>query len=206
MKGQAIAIGLVIAMGVMLQVMMSGLVTTLEGTRDAYYDRYRLTDVFAPVTRAPAHLVASLSQIDGVARVQDRVVGAALVDIPDRAAPVQAQAVSLPRNGAAALNATYLSAGRMPDPARPDEILLVEGFAKAHGLSPGDTLVATLNGTRRALSIAGLAQSPEFLYIAAPGEMVPDDSRFGVIWMGRCHGRAFRHGRRFQRSSVRLDP
>ena len=185
MKGQAIAIGLVIAMGVMLQVMMSGLVTTLESTRDAYYDRYRLTDVFAPVARAPSHMMPPLSEINGVARVQSRVVGAALVDIPDRAAPVQARAVSLPENGTAALNATFLSAGRMPDPARPDEILLVEGFAKAHGLAPGDTLLATLNGTRRALQVVGLAQSPEFLYIAAPGEMVPDDSRFGVIWMGR---------------------
>lgn len=186
MKGQAIAIGAVIAMGVMLQVMMSGLVTTLETTRDAYYERYRLTDVFAPVARAPVHVVPRLAAIPGVAQAEDRVTGTALIDIPGRSAPVQAQAVSLPERGAARLNATYLSLGQTPDPARPEEILLVEGFAKAHGLVPGDSIVATLNGTRRSLRITGLAQSPEFLYIAAPGEMVPDDSRFGVIWMGRA--------------------
>ncbi|WP_240652440.1 ABC transporter permease [Alexandriicola marinus] len=184
MKGQAIAIGLVIAMGVMLQVMMSGLVTTLDGTRAAYYDRYRMAEIFAPVTRAPGHLVDTLAAIPGVAQAEGRIIGAALVDLEDKPAPVQAQAVSLPERGDPRLNAIYLAAGRMPDPLKPSEILLLDGFAKAHDLEPGDTLRATLNGTRRALNIVGLAQSPEFLYTAAPGELVPDDSRFGVIWMG----------------------
>ena len=40
-----------------------------------------------------------------------------------------------------------------------------------------------MNGARRTFAIAGLAQAPEFLYAAAPGELVPDDARFAVIWM-----------------------
>ena len=52
-KGQAGAIAAVIALGVMTLVMMSGLVNTLEQTRIAYYERYRLPEIFAPVeTRA----------------------------------------------------------------------------------------------------------------------------------------------------------
>ena len=42
-----------------------------------------------------------------------------------------------------------------------------------------------MNGARRTLTIVGLAQSPEYLYSVAPGEMISDDSRFGVIWMSR---------------------
>ena len=185
MKGQAIAIGLVIAMGVMLQVMMSGLVTTLDGTRAAYYDRYRMAEIFAPASRAPDHLIDRIAALDGVSQAEGRIVGAALVDLADRPSPVAAQTVSLPARGEQRLNAVYLASGRMPDPVRPEEILLLDGFAKAHGLEPGDTLRATMNGTRRVLLIVGLAQSPEFLYTSAPGELVPDDSRFGVIWMGR---------------------
>ncbi len=45
-KGQAIAIGLVIALGVLMLVMMDGLVNTLDETRRAYYERYRLADIF----------------------------------------------------------------------------------------------------------------------------------------------------------------
>jgi len=182
-KGQALAIAMVIAMGVMLLVMMTGLVNSLEQTRDTYYERYRLADVFAPVSRAPNHVLTDLAGIDGVSAVQGRVTGAALIDIAGRSVPVQAQAISLPDFGDPALNDVYLTDGRRIDSRRSDEILLLESFADAHDLAPGDQLTATMNGVRRAFSIVGLAQSPEFTFTIAPGELVPDDARFGVIWM-----------------------
>lgn len=182
-KGQAAAIGLVIALGVLMMVMMKGLVNTLDETRLAYYDRYRLADVFAPVTRAPDRMLARLAAIPGVAAVEGRVSGWALIDIADRELPVRAQALSLPDSGIPRLNDVYLVGGRLPDLGRSDEILLLDGFAKARGLALNDRLVATMNGTRRAFRITGFAQSPEFLYSTAPGEMVPDDARFAVFWM-----------------------
>ena len=185
MKGQAVAIGAVIGTGVLMLVMMTGLVASLTETRDAYYDRYRLADVFAPVSRAPERLAGDLAAIPGVSAVQTRVTGRALVDIAGAALPAQAQAVSLPDRGRSALNDIYLTKGRLPEPRRPDEILLLEAFADAHGLGPGDALAATMNGARRSFRIVGLAQSPEFLYTTPPGELYPDDARFGVIWMSR---------------------
>ena len=186
MKGQAIAIGMVVAVGVMMLVMMSGLVTSLNETRTAYYERYRLADIFAPVSRAPERLLPRLAAIDGVGAVEGRVQGGALIDLPDTDLPVQAQAVSLPDLHEPRLNAVYLTAGRMIDSDRSDEILLLKSFAAAHGLQPGDRISATMNGARRTFRIAGLAQSPEFLYTTAPGELVPDDARFGVIWMSNA--------------------
>jgi putative ABC transport system permease protein len=183
MKGQATAIGMVIAVGVMMLVMMSGLVTSLNETRTAYYERYRLADVFAPVVRAPDRLLHRLAAIDGVGAVEGRVTGSALIDLPDTDLPVQARALSLPDMREPRLNALYLTAGRMIDSTRSDEILLLKSFAQAHDLRPGDQLSATMNGARRTFRIAGLAQSPEFLYATAPGELIPDDARFGVIWM-----------------------
>lgn len=183
MKLQTSAIGLVIAVGVLLLVMMGGLVNSLEQTRQAYYDRYRLADVFAPVKRAPDHLLTRLSEIPGVAAVEGRVVGGALVDIEDQTVPVRAQAVSLPAFGEPRLNAVYLAEGRRLDPRHMDEILLLQGFADAHDLEPGDSISATIHGARHTFRIAGLAQAPEFLYSTAPGELAPDDARFAVIWM-----------------------
>ncbi|WP_417807212.1 ABC transporter permease [Thioclava sp.] len=183
MKGQAAAIGAVIAVGVLMLVMMQGLVSTLSETRDAYYARYRLADVFAPAKRAPDRVLADLANIPGVASVQGRVNAGALIDLPGVALPLPAQAVSLPDYGAPALNNVYLTEGRQLDSGHGDEILLLEGFAKARNLHPGDTITATMNGARRSLRIVGLAQSPEFLFAAPPGEMMPDDSRFAVIWM-----------------------
>lgn len=184
-KGQAVAIGAVIAVGVLLLVMMSGLVTSLDETRRAYYERYRLADVFAPVNRAPKHLIANLAAIPGVAAAEGRVSGSALIDLPGQDLPLQAQAVSLPEFGEPRLNDIHLTDGRRLESDHPDEIVLLQSFAKAHGLQPGDRISATMNGARRSLRIVGLAQAPEFLYTAAPGELISDDSRFGVIWMSR---------------------
>lgn len=184
-KGQAIAIGAVIGVGVMMLVMMTGLTASLTQTRDAYYERYRLADVFAPVSRAPERLGGRVAEIPGVVSVQTRVQGRALIDLTGQVLPVQAQAISLPDRGQPALNDVFLTDGRMPAAGHPDEILLLQSFAAAHALRPGDTLRATMNGARRSFDIVGLAQSPEFLYITAPGELIPDDARFGVIWMGR---------------------
>lgn len=185
MKGQATAIGLVIAVGVLMLVMMSGLVNSLDETRRAYYERYRLADVFAPVRRAPDRLIASLAEIPGVAAAEGRVTGGALIDLPGHDLPLRARAVSLPDYGDPRLNDLYMTAGRRLDADRTNEIVLLQSFAAAHGLRPGATVSATMNGARRSFRIVGLAQAPEFLYTTAPGELVPDDARFAVIWMSR---------------------
>ncbi len=183
MKGQAFAISAVIATGVMLLVMMSGIVTSLDQTRQAYYERNRLADVFAPVVRAPLHSLRDLREIPGVSAVEGRVNGSALVDIKGLDLPIRAQALSLPDTGPPRLNLPDLTAGRWLARNRADEILLLNSFAKAHDLGPGDTLSATMNGARRTFHIVGLVHSPEFLYTVAPGELISDDSRFGALWM-----------------------
>lgn len=183
MKLQSFAIALVIAVGVLLLVMMDGLVNSLEQTRQAYYDRYRLAEVFAPVKRAPDHVLDRIASLPGVSAVEGRVSGGALIDIAGQTVPVRAQAVSLPEFGEPRLNNIYLAEGRRLDPRRLDEVILLRGFAKAHGLSPGDSLSATMNGARHTFQIAGIAEAPEFLYSTAPGEIAPDDSRFAVLWI-----------------------
>ena len=91
-KGQAVAIGAVIAVGVLMLVMMTGLVSSLDETRETYYERYRLADVFAPVARAPERTITNLSDLPGVASAEGRVTGAALVDLDGIDLPIQAKA------------------------------------------------------------------------------------------------------------------
>src|SRR6056297_2911808 len=64
-KGQAVAIGTVIAVGVLLLVMQSGLITSLDETRRAYYERYRFAEVFAPLNRAPEQLITASRPFPG---------------------------------------------------------------------------------------------------------------------------------------------
>ena len=62
-------------------------------------------------------------------------------------------------------------------------MLASEGFVDAHRLQPGDQVPAVINGRLRRLRIVGVALSPEYVYSISPGELVPDQKRFGVFWM-----------------------
>ena len=53
MKGQTLAVGLVMACGLMMMITTRSLIRTLEGTRDAYYQQHRMADVFGSMKRAP---------------------------------------------------------------------------------------------------------------------------------------------------------
>jgi putative ABC transport system permease protein len=184
-KGQALAIALVIGCGVAMSVMSLGMLKSLEETRSAYYERYRFADIFANVKRAPDSLGRKVANIVGVAAVETRIVGAAKLDIPDMSEPAMAQLVSIPERRAPLLNALAMRAGRSVAPGHSDEVVASEAFAEAHGFSPGDGLTAVINGVARHLTIVGIALSPEYVYSIGPGALVPDDRRFGVLWMGR---------------------
>ncbi|MEZ5419794.1 MAG: ABC transporter permease [Vicinamibacterales bacterium] len=185
MKGQALAIAAVVAAGVTMFVTYLSNFDSLERTLTRYYDRQRFADVFASAARVPEPMAARLAALPGVAVVATRVVADVTLDVEGLAEPASGRLISLPREGESALNAVLLRRGRWPDPGRPDEVVASEAFADAHGFGPGDAVTAIVNGRRRALQITGVGLSPEFVYSIKPGELFPDDRRFGVFWMGR---------------------
>ena len=184
LRGQVLAIGLVIASGVGLLVMSLTVIEALQETATAYYERYRFAHVFARVERAPDHLARRLGDIAGVQVVETRVVRSATLDVAGFGEPVIGQLVSLPEDGEPRLNRLALRQGRYPRLGAPDEAVLAEPFAEAHRLGVGATLRAIINGRWRELQVVGIALSPEYVYTIGPGALMPDDRRFGVVWLG----------------------
>ncbi len=184
-RGQALAIALVVGAGIAIFVAMLSTFDALDLTLRTYYDRYRFADVFASLKRAPLPVADDIAAIPGVASVDTRVVVDVTLDVPDLAEPAMGRLISVPARGRPALCDVFLREGRYIEPGRPDEVLASESFARAHGLHPGDSIAAIINGRRRALRIVGLALSPEYVYPIRPGELMPDDARFGVFWMER---------------------
>lgn len=186
-KGQALAIALVIGCGVSMFIMAIGMMRSLEVTRDAYYDRYRFADVFASARRVPEFMGQRLAQIPGVRDVETRITTGAILDVPGLNEPITAVLHSLPAHGPTKLNRLVLREGRLPLRERSSEILMLEAFAKANRLNPGDEISAILKGVKHRLRITGIVLSPEYVYAIAPGQIIPDNRRFGVLWMGREH-------------------
>jgi putative ABC transport system permease protein len=180
---QALAIALVIAGGVATLILAVGSYRSLDETRAAYYERYRFADVFAVVSRAPKAVVDQILEIPGVAAAEARIAKLALLDIPNYLEPATAQVISLPDTGEPKLNLLYMRFGRTPEAGRSDEVVVNDTFAKAHGFIIGSRFSAILNGRKRDLVIVGTALSPEFIYTIGPGDIMPDDRRFAIIWM-----------------------
>jgi putative ABC transport system permease protein len=185
LRGQVLAIAMVVASGVAVLVMSLATLSSLQETAFTYYERYRFADIFASVTRAPEQLAARIADIPGVQHAETRISKLATLDMAGFEEPVIGQLVSIPEHGESVLNRLALLAGRRVQPDRPDEVVLSEPFAEAHGLTPGSRLHAIINGKRRALHVVGIALSPEYVYAIGPGALMPDNQRFGVLWMGR---------------------
>src|SRR5690606_18517907 len=175
----------VLAGGVAVHLVAAGLLSSLQETRRAYYERYRFADIWAPVVRAPNSLLDELRAIEGVQAAETRVRVPALFDMPGMDEPATGEIFSLPDAGEPSVNQIFLVRGRLPDVGRRDEAVVLQSFADAHGLEIGDTISATVYGGRETMSVVGIALSPEHVYAIAPGQLVPDDRLFGVLWMRR---------------------
>lgn len=209
-KGQALAIAVIVACGVGILVMSLGVLDSLEASRDAFYERNRFADVFTTVKRAPRSLEARMSEVPGVDFVETRIVRDVTIDIEGMIEPAAARLVSLPKrigpeNADAHLNALTLTSGRLPERGREDEAVANDAFADANGLVPGDRLAALINGVRREVTIVGTGLSPEFVYLVPPAGFLPDERRYGVLWMDRdALEAAFDLDGAFNETSLRL--
>lgn len=207
---QALTIALVVASGV------AGFLTTLSAVdslalaRDRYYADDRFADLFAAVVRAPDALAAQLRALPGVADVQTTVEHTVRVELPGTSDPIMGHLIGVDPLRPPRMNRVSLRSGRMLDPegARHGasiDALVSEGFARARGLGPGDTLSALIDGKRRTLRIVGVALSPEYIFAGFGG--MPDMRGFGVFWVDHeTLAAAYDMRGAFNRISIRLAP
>jgi putative ABC transport system permease protein len=185
MRGQALAIALVIASGVATFIMSLSTLHSLQLTQATFYQDYRFANVFVSLKRAPESLRRRIADLPGVDKVETRVVALVNVEVEGFVDPVRGQLTSIPDGGESQLNRLYLRQGRLIDATRDDEVVLSEPFADAHDLKSGDQLAAIINGRRKTLRIVGIALSAEHIYQIAPGAVFPDFKHYGVMWMAR---------------------
>lgn len=182
---QALAIALVISAGVATLILAVGAYRSLDETRRAYYERNRFADVFTSVSRAPLSLAGEAALIPGVLTVEARIVVRAVLDLEGVSTPATAVLTSLPDRNVQQLNRLYLRSGRLPEAERDDEVVATEPFVRAHKLAIGSRFGAILNGRKRSLRLVGIVLSPEYIYAIGPGDLMPDDKRFAVLWMSQ---------------------
>jgi putative ABC transport system permease protein len=185
LRMQIAAVALVMACGVATVILALGAYRSLDDTRAAFYERYSFASVFASATRAPVSLKDDILRIPGVAAAELRIVRAVVLDMEGMAEPATGIAVSIPDHGEPGVDRLYLRSGRLPEPGRDNEVAITETFAKAHRLVPGNSFTAIMNGRECRLIVTGIVLSPEYIYAIGPGDLMPDNRRFGVFFMPR---------------------
>ncbi len=183
MKGQAIAIMLVIAAGVGTFVMSLCAYASLSDGQESFYRDFRFAEIFASARRCPDSLIPRIKEIPGVAAVETRLVYNVLLDVPGMSEPATARLISVPDSGQLDLNKLYISRGRMIEPTNFGEVVVSEMFAEAHGFVPGDHVNAIINGKLQKLRMVGNVLTPEYVIQIQGGSILPDKKRFGIFWM-----------------------
>ncbi|AOY83273.1 FtsX-like permease family protein [Moorena producens JHB] len=208
LRGQVIAIALVVACGIASFVLARSAYSSLLLTQDTYYNRYHFAQVFASLKRAPENLKSQIAAIPGIAQTQTRIVVDVTLDVPGLTEPATGRLISIPERRISILNDLFISQGRYIEPGQGDEVIVSEAFAQANQLNLGDTMGAIINGRWEKLRIVGIALSPEYVYeVRGAGEIFPDNRRFGVVWIAReALGKAFDLDGAFNDVSLSLIP
>ena len=183
MKGQAVAVSLVMACGLAMMTMARSLIHSLDSTRREYYEANHFAEIFAFLKRAPNSLTQRIAEIPGVATVQAGISVQVTLDIPNLDEPASGTVKSVPDIGQPQLNRLFLRSGQWLSPHGRHEVLVGEAFADANHLKPGDHIAMLLNGKRQEVRISGLVLSPEFIFESRPGAALPDNRTYGIFWM-----------------------
>jgi putative ABC transport system permease protein len=177
---QVAAIGVTVMLGVLLFVASFDSFRNVQASYDRTYVRTHFADL--TVTGGDSDTIAAAARdTAGVERVLTRTQA----DRPMMIGPTKlvGRVVGLPTANGQEINKIDLVAGRLPDPARNDEVVVERHTADTFGLTAGKP-VRVFDGTAwRDLTVSGIAQSPEYLWPARNRQdVLGDPHSFAVLF------------------------
>jgi putative ABC transport system permease protein len=177
---QVAAIGATVMLGVLLFVASYDSFRNVQASYDRTYARTHFADL--TVTGGDsATIAAALSGAAGV----DRIVIRTQADRPMAigATKLVGRVVGMPPVDGHGINEIDLIAGRLPDPARNDQVVIERHTADTFGLSAGKSVRVFDDAAWRDVTISGIVQSPEYLWPARNRQdVLGDPHAFAVVF------------------------
>lgn len=173
----------VIALGLLIYTSMSIAVESMDKAQQDFYAQTNFADGFISVEGYPETMVKSLTVIPGLDQALGRIVKEVRLINEKKDSNQYLKLVTLSNQNDSEINRVSLLAGRLPGENKP-EILLDPKFLAANHLAIGDSLKVSLDGNQVSFSIAGTAQSPEFIYIMRNAQdLYPSPEEFGIAYV-----------------------
>ncbi|MFI1920225.1 ABC transporter permease [Nocardia sp. NPDC020380] len=177
---QVAAIAITVCLGVLLFVAGYDSFRNLESSYQQTYARLHFAD-FTATGGVSARIAAEVRGAPGVARVAVRTQADTPLSIGG--AKLIGRVAGLIGGGPSAVNEISLAAGRLPDAAHPDAVVVEHHAAQTFGLHIGSGM-RIFDGTAwHEVTVSGIAWSPEYLWPArSRQEVLGDPHGFAVIF------------------------
>lgn len=168
----------IVALGFAGYSVLSIAVDQLEESRKYFFDKSSFCDAFAEVQQAPISVVRELEKIEGVRRAEGRIVKDAQVKGMEK--DTELKLISYNKGG---LNIPLLSRGMLSEMGT-RQIVLGEGFLKAHKINEGDTIAVTVGGIDTTYTVTGSGLSPENIYLVKNiNEILPTHETYDAAFL-----------------------
>ena len=187
-KGQFLSVLVIVMIGVMFYTGINAAFYNLSGASEKYYREYRLADLWAGFYRAPENVEDKIESLPFVKMAAGRIVQDVKIDMDGQNAAIRL--ITLPDQKKDIVNDIIITSGRYFSNAESNQCLVEEGFYKAYNLKPGDYIFPVVGGKEVKLNVVGSVKSPEYVYPLREGELVPDNKKFGIVYIKKSFGQA----------------
>ena len=177
---QVAAIGATVMLGVLLFVASYDSFRNVQASYDRTYDRTHFVDL--TVTGGDSDTIAAaVHDAAGVERIATRTQADRPMAIG--ATKLVGRVVGMPTANGRGINEIDLIAGRLPDPARPDEVVVERHTADTFDLAAGKQIRVFDDTAWRDVTVSGVVQSPEYLWPARNRQdLLGDPHAFAVVF------------------------
>lgn len=186
-KGQYIAVLTIIITGLLVYTSMNTSAINLGTTLDSYYTDNKFADLNAQVVKISEQQLLKLQDLPGVDSVQGRVVFDIPFESEEKDERVNVRIVTVHPENDGINNLTIVDGGFITEEA--SEVVVLQQFAIARNIKPGDVIELRINGFAYKLNVAGIGASPEYIYATENVQsLIPNPRAFGVIFVSERLG------------------
>ena len=177
---QVAAIGATVMLGVLLFVASYDSFRNVQASYDRTYDRTHFADLTVTGDDSDT-IAAAVHDAAGVERIATRTQADRPMAIG--ATKLVGRVVGMPTANGRGINEIDLIAGRLPDPARPDEVVVERHTADTFDLAAGKQIRVFDDTAWRDVTVSGVVQSPEYLWPARNRQdLLGDPHAFAVVF------------------------
>jgi putative ABC transport system permease protein len=181
-KGQFISVTVIVAVALCIYMLLNMTAMNLKSAVDYYYKLTNFNDIHVQVVKIPQGAAEEIQNMEGIKEVQGRVSVDVPMEVENKDEKVKIRLISLPREEEK-INILY-QPGKREAKLGNNDLILLEQFAVARDINPGDVITPRINGRLYELRVSGIAASSEFVYVMENEQAIlPAPEKFGVAFV-----------------------